>query len=86
MPNYKPALMRFIDSKWNINTIHEYLMRINNPVLFRFEAIKAQGIVINIQHHLPILFNPIQTKLPIFQQDNDEVHESQHTLTLPTDS
>ena len=77
-------LMRFIDLNWDMNNIHKCLRRVNeihSPVLFGLESMKGLGFT-SFTHS----FQP-QAKLPKFQQKvNNEVHESQHTLTLPLDS
>ena len=81
--------MRFIDLNWDVNDIHKYPQRVNeihSPVLFGFESMKGLGHIINIHHLRNHSFQP-QAKLPMFQQKvNNEVDESQHTLTLPLDS
>ena len=79
-------LMRFIDLNPDINNIHEYPRRdneIHSPVLFGFDSMKGLGHT----HKYSTSFTQPQAKLPMLQQKvNNEVHESQHTLTLPLDS
>ena len=80
------SLMRFIDLNLDINDIRKYSRRVNwihSPVLFRFESMKGLGHT----HKYSISFTHSQAKLPMLQQKvNNEIHESQHTLTLPLDS
>ena len=82
-------LMRFIDLKWDMNNIHKYPRRVNeihSPVLFRFESMKGLGHAHKYSTSFTHSFQP-QAKLPVLQQKvNNEVHETQHTLTLPLDS
>ena len=93
MPDFQPELymplMRFIVLNWDINNIHKHPRRVNeihNPVLFGFESMKGLGHTHKYSSSFAHSFQP-QAKLPMFQQNvNNEVHESQHTLTLPLDS
>ena len=82
-------LMRFIDLKRDMNNIHKYPRRVNeihSPVLFRFESMKGLGHAHKYSTSFTHSFQP-QAKLPVLQQKvNNEVHETQHTLTLPLDS
>ena len=79
-------LMRFIDLHLDINNIHRRVNRIPSPVLFRFESMKGLGHTHKYSTSFTHSFQP-QAKLPMLQQKvNNEVHESQHTLTLPLDS
>ena len=82
-------LMRFIDLNRDTNNVHKYPKRVNEvhiPVLFRFESMKGLEHTHKYSTSLTHSFQP-QAKLPVFQQKiNNEVHESQHTLTLPLDS
>ena len=86
--NYMP-LMRFIDLNLDINDIQKYPRRVNwihSPVLFGFESMKGLGHTHEYSTSFTYSFQP-QAKLPMLQQKvNNEVHESQHTLTLPLDS
>ena len=76
-------------SHWNINNIHKYPQRVNeihNPSLFRFESMKGLGHTHKYSTSFIHSFQP-QAQLPVSQQKvNNEVDESQHTLTLPLDS
>ena len=79
-------LMRFIDLNRDINNIHKYPKRVNEihiPVLFGFESMKGSGHTHKYSTSSTHSFQP-QAKLP--QKVNNEVHESQHTLTIPLDS
>ena len=84
-------LMRFIDLNWAINNIHKYPTRVDeihtdSPVLIRFASMKGLGHTHKYATSFTHSFQP-QAKQPMFQQKvNNEVHESQHTLTLPLDS
>ena len=82
-------LMRFIGVNLDINNIHEYPRRdneIRSPVLFGFESMKGLGHTHKYSTSFTHSFQP-QAKLPMLQQKvNNEVRESQHTLTLPLDS
>ena len=82
-------LMRFIDLNSDINNIHKYPRRVNwihSPVLFGIESMKGLGHTHKYSTSFTHSFQH-QAKLPMLQQKvNNEVHESQHTLTLPLDS
>ena len=81
-------LMRFIVLNRDINNIHKYPRRVNeihSPVLFGFESMKGLGHTHKYSSPFTHSFQP-QAKLPVQQNVNNEVHESQHTLTLPLDS
>ena len=84
--NYTP-LMSFSNLNRVIN-IHKYPKSVNEiytPILFGFESMKGLGHTQKYSTSFTHSFQP-QAKLPIFQQKvNNEVHESQHTLTLPLD-
>ena len=81
--------MRFIDLNSDINNIHKYPQRVNeihSPVLFGFGSTKGLGHTHEYSASFTHSFQH-QAKLPMLQQKfNNEVHESQHTLTLPLDS
>ena len=83
------SLMRFIDLNCDINNIHKCPRRVNeihSPVLFGLESMKGLGRTHKYSTSFTHSFQP-QAKLPMFQQKvNNEVHESQHTITLPLDS
>ena len=86
--SYK-SLMRFIDPNPDTNIVHKLPMRVNeihSPVLFRFESITGLGHTYEYSTSLTHSSQP-QVRRPIFQQKTtNEIHESQHTLTLPLDS
>ena len=81
--------MRFIDLNRDINNVHKYPKSVNEihtPVLFGFESMKGSGHTHKYPTSFTHSFQP-QAKLPMFlQKINNEVLESQHTLTLPLDS
>ena len=81
--------MRFIDLNWDVNNIHKYpriVNEIQSPVMFGFEPMKGLGHAHKYSTFFTHSFQ-VQAKLPMFQQKvNNEVDESQHTLTLPLDS
>ena len=78
-------LMRFIDLNLDIDS-HKYPRRVNwihSPVLFGFESMKVLGHTHKYSTSFTHSFQP-QAKLLMLQQKvNNEVHESQHILTLP---
>ena len=82
-------LMRYIDLNLDINDLHKNSQRVNeihSPVLFGFESMKVLGHAHKYSTLFTHSFQP-QAKLPMFQlKVNNEVDESQHTLTLPLDS
>ena len=89
MPDFQPELymrlMRFIDLNWNIHKYPRRVNEIHSPVLIGFESMKGLGHTHKYSSSFTHSFHP-QAKLPMFQQKvNNEVHESQHTLTLPLD-
>ena len=81
--------MGFIDLEWDINNIHKYPRRVNqihSLVLFGFESMNGLGYTYKYSASFTHSFQP-KAKLLMFQQKvNNEVDESQHTLTLPLDS
>ena len=81
--------LRFIDPNPDTNIVHKSPMRVNeihSPVLFQFESTKGLGNTYEYSTSLTHSSQP-QVKLPIFQQKTaNEIHEIQHTLTLPLDS
>ena len=83
------GLIRFIDLNWDINNPHKCPRRVNeihSPVLFGFVSIKWLGHTYKYSTSFTCSFQP-QAKLPMLQQKvSNEVHESQHTLTLPLDT
>ena len=86
--SYK-SLMIFIDPNPDTNIVHKSPMRVNeihSPVLFQFESTKGLGHTYEYSTSLIHSSQP-QVKLAIFQQKTaNEIHEIQHTLTLPLDS
>ena len=82
------TLMRFIDLNWDIN-IHKYsrgLMRFIAQFCLGLSPMKGLGHTHKYSTSFTHSFQP-RAELPMFQQKvNNEVHESQHTLTIPLDS
>ena len=83
------SLTTFIDPNWDNNIVHKSQMRVNethSPVPFQFESTTGLGHTHEYSTSLTHSSRP-QAKQPMFQQKTtNEIHESQHTLTLPLDS
>ena len=81
------SLMRFIDPNWDTNIVHKSPMRVNkihSPVLFRVESTTSLGHTYKCSASHT---HSSQAKWSMFQhKTTNEIHENQHTLTLPMDS